>query len=185
MNTDDLVRRLRPKTGDLDAILERQRSTLMSEIETPAVTSPPAGIPQVMPLLPYDDIAAAVGWLESAFGFSEVVEARTDTPGGVVHAELEVGNGRIMLGTSGGHGAQPPRRTGQTSLMLCVYVSDVDAHYAQAQEAGAEIAAPIADKFYGDRVYEALDLEGHRWSFHQYTGRRFAFGPEDENDPEG
>ena len=73
MSTDDLVRRLRPETGDLDAILERQRSVLMSEIENPVVTSPPAGIPHVMPLLPYEDIGAATRWLEEAFGFSEVV----------------------------------------------------------------------------------------------------------------
>ena len=157
----------------------------MTSIEQSEITSPPRGIPQLMPLIPYDDISAAVEWLENAFGFSEVVEARTETPGGVVHAEVEFGSGRIMLGGPGGHGAHPPRSTGHTSLMLCVYVSDVDSHYARAQAAGAEVAAPIEDKFYGDRVYEAIDLEGHRWSFHQYTGRRFEFEPDSGPDSEG
>ena len=32
------------------------------------------------------------------------------------------------------------------------------------------------------RVYEAFDLEGHRWSFHQHTGRRFAFEDPFEED---
>ena len=151
----------------------------MSSIQAPTVTSPPTGVPQLMPLLPYDDIGGAVDWLENAFGFSELLEGRTEAPDGeVVHAELEIGSGRIMLGSAGGHGSNPPRATGHSSQMLCVYVTDVDAHYTRAQAAGAEIAAPIEDKFYGDRVYEVLDLEGHRWSFHQYTGRRFEFDPE-------
>ena len=42
-------------------------------------------------------------------------------------------------------------------------VSDVDKHYEHAREAGARISAELEDKFWGDRVYEAEDLEGHRW----------------------
>lgn len=50
---------------------------------------------------------------------------------------------------------------------MTVYVDDVDAHYARAVAAGAEITEELADQFYGDRVYRALDPEGHRWSFHE------------------
>ena len=52
-----------------------------------------------------------------------------------------------------------------------MYVDDVDAHYRRAVAAGARIAAGLGDYFWGDeghRTYEALDLEGHRWRFHQW-----------------
>jgi uncharacterized glyoxalase superfamily protein PhnB len=33
--------------------------------------------------------------------------------------------------------------------------------------AGATITMPIEDAFYGYRRYEADDLEGHHWHFHE------------------
>jgi len=44
-------------------------------------------------------------------------------------------------------------------------VHDIDAHYRTAESAGAQIVMPLEDMFWGDRRYEALDLEGHRWHF--------------------
>ena len=63
-------------------------------------------------------------------------------------------------------------------MLLSVYVADVDAHFRQAVECGATICAEPQDKFFGDRVYECLDLDGHRWSFHQYTGHHWDFSEE-------
>ena len=50
-----------------------------------------------------------------------------------------------------------------------VYVHDIDAHYAHAVAEGADITMELDDAFYGERRYEATDLEGHRWHF----GERF------------
>ena len=49
-----------------------------------------------------------------------------------------------------------------------VIVDDVDAHYARAVAAGAEILAEPTDMEYGEREYTALDLDGHRWTFAQH-----------------
>ena len=46
-------------------------------------------------------------------------------------------------------------------------VADVDAHYERAVAAEARIADGLRDQFWGERSYEALDLEGHRWTFRQ------------------
>ncbi len=178
----EAVRLLRSEDG-LDPIaLARERSKLMSHIaqRSPAVTSPPAGTPQIIPHIPYERGLEAVEWLERAFSFQEIEQARHEGPGGL-HAELELGSGRIMIGTPGGHGAFPPKGSGQPTQLLSVYVNDVDAHYQRAVDAGARICGELEDKFYGDRVYEAYDLEGHRWSFHQHTGRTFPIG---ESPPE-
>jgi len=49
-----------------------------------------------------------------------------------------------------------------------VYVADVDAHYARAKAAGAEIVMELEDTDYGSRGYSVRDLEGHLWSFGTY-----------------
>jgi uncharacterized glyoxalase superfamily protein PhnB len=50
------------------------------------------------------------------------------------------------------------------SSLMC-FVGDVDAHFARAQAAGAEILDPLADRDYGARLYTAADPEGHHWHF--------------------
>ncbi|HIF95221.1 MAG TPA: VOC family protein [Myxococcales bacterium] len=153
----------------------------MSRIDDRAeVQSPPAGTPQIIPQIPYQDVLAAIDFLEHAFSFVERRDFRIEYPGGI-HAEMQIGDGVIMLGGSGGHGAFPPTSEGNPSTLLMVYVKDVDAHHDRARAAGATIVAELADKFFGDRVYEALDREGHRWSFHQHTGRRFEFNGKDSS----
>lgn len=183
MNELELVRELRPD-GEVDPrVLERERKRLMSRIDDQTeVQSPPAGTPQIIPQLPYQDVLAAIDFLERAFSFVERRDFRIEHPGGV-HAEMEIGDGVIMLGGPGGHGAFPPKSEGNPSTLLMVYVKDVDAHCEQARAAGATIVAELEDKFFGDRVYEALDREGHRWSFHQHTGRRFPFNGTDSGPP--
>lgn len=176
MDEMDLVRELRPEVTVDRRVLERERNKLMARLKpTPDIQSPPTGVPQIIPQLPYADTLAAIEWLERAFGFREIREARIETPGGA-HAEMVLGSGRIMLSSPGGHGAFPPKAEGSPSTLICVYVDDVDVHHANARAAGAAVVSPLEDKFYGDRVYEVLDCEGHRWSFHQHTGRRWNFG---------
>jgi uncharacterized glyoxalase superfamily protein PhnB len=52
----------------------------------------------VIPMLAYEDGAAAVDWLVEAFGFEEQTRF-TDDDGTVTHAELETGSGTVMLST--------------------------------------------------------------------------------------
>jgi uncharacterized glyoxalase superfamily protein PhnB len=56
-------------------------------------------------------------------------------------------------------------RLGTTTVVVHVYVDDVDAHYERAKAAGAEITQEPADQEYGDRRYTARDVEGHQWFF--------------------
>ena len=72
-----------------------------------------------------------------------------------------------MLGGHGGHGTTSPKSGGTISQVLVVYVDDVDAHHARSRAEGARIVEGLIDKFWGDRTYEVLDLEDHRWRFHQ------------------
>jgi uncharacterized glyoxalase superfamily protein PhnB len=130
----------------------------------------PSAQSNVIPSLFYEDAGAALAWLEKAFGF-ETRLCITDDKGGVAHAEMSHGNGRIMLGQTGwSEWAKSPKSTGgANTVTIHLMVDDVDAHCATARAAGAVITMEPADQFYGDRTYRARDPEGHNWTFGQHV----------------
>ena len=125
--------------------------------------NPPENMTRITPYIFYEDVAAALDWLRKAFGFTE--RMRMPGPdGGVLHAEMTLDDGVIMIGNPGPQ-YQNPKAHGHVNQLIYVFVNDVDAHYAQAKAAGATITAEPEDLFYGDRRYAADDLEGHQWNF--------------------
>ncbi len=121
----------------------------------------------VTPYLLYEDAGTALEWLTRAFGFQEHLRF-TEESGAVSHAEMGMGDGLIMLGQPGG-GYQNPLRDGRVTVIVHVYVDDVDAHFDRARTAGATILAEVEDQPYGDRRYIAADPEGHQWTFAQHV----------------
>jgi len=147
----------------------------------------PVGWPRISSALFYDDAGRAIDWLCEVFGFE--VRLRIEGAGGrIEHSELTLGDGLIMVGSTGGKSTRPdglpcrsPRGLGGANTQaLCVFVDDVDAHAAQARAAGAKIVEAPATQDYGeeywaDRSYRVEDLEGHQWWFTQRVrdqGRR-------------
>ena len=126
--------------------------------------------PDVFPVLRYRDGARAMDWLAQAFGF-ENRAAYPGPDGDVMHGEMAIGGGMIMLGGGGGR-ADPANPWSSTPQGVYVVVDDIDAHYARAREAGAEIVIPLRDTDYGAREYSARDPEGHLWSFGTYRPGR-------------
>ncbi|MEU6061552.1 VOC family protein [Streptomyces sp. NPDC047097] len=126
----------------------------------------------VVPNIRVADAAAAIDFYQRAFGARE--DVRVDAPGGgVLHAEISIGPSVLMLGDSdgedggegGGGGFRAPTALGGTSVALHVFVDDVDALAARAEEAGAEILQPPTDTFHGDRTVILRDPSGHQWVF--------------------
>jgi PhnB protein len=117
----------------------------------------------IMPYLLYEDGDAAVEFLTRAFGFREVLRHRSPE-GRTWHAELALGEGTIFLGEPG-RDYKSPKRLGGVTVGIQCYVDDVDAHYAHAKAAGAEVRGEPEDQEYGDRRYVAFDPEGHHWFF--------------------
>ena len=137
------------------------------------------GPPQrIVPFLGYEDAAAAIEWLERAFGFSETRDQRHEEDGTVTHAELELEGATIYLSTPTGYASprtlrsesEAARRSYDNSWVidgLFVQVDDVDAHHARAFAAGATILREPEEPGIGFRIYTAEDPEGHRWMFGQ------------------
>jgi len=117
----------------------------------------------ITPYLLYEDVASALDWLRDTFGFEEVLRFEAGT-GEVNHAEMRIGGDSIYLGDPGGN-YRSPKQLGTRTALVHVYVDDVDAHFARAKAAGAEIELEPTDQPYGDRRYDVYDLEGQLWSF--------------------
>ena len=142
---------------------------------TPTATS------TITPMLSYEDVPAALDWLSKAFGFEETTRL-TNADGTIGHAEMRLGDGRIMLATPGPDYESPKhhaevceaaRRWSQVPWVidgLHVIVDDVDAHFTRAKNAGAALLSEPQDQSYDERVYRVADLEGHRWMFAQPIG---------------
>jgi len=118
----------------------------------------------VVPVLIYEDVAKAISWLCEAFGFSERLRAaRPD--GRIMHAQLSIGEGAVMLGALGAE-FKPPHSNAVNQYVI-VRVEDVNRHFEQAKRFGARIVQTPSDMPFGERVYTAKDLAGHRWTFSQ------------------
>jgi uncharacterized glyoxalase superfamily protein PhnB len=79
----------------------------------------------VVPILLYEDVATAGGWLCTVFGFSER-HALLDLGGIVGHAQLNIAHGAVMLSRQGIE-FRPPRRDEVTQYVY-VHVANVDEH---------------------------------------------------------
>ena len=128
-----------------------------------AVNPIPEG-PRITPYLLYEDVAGALDWLSRAFGLEEHGERFAGSDGKINHAAMKLGDGVVMMGYPG-PSYKNPKRLGQSTVQLYIYVEDVDAHFERARRAGATILEEPADQFYGDRRYGASDPEGHQWYF--------------------
>src|SRR5262245_12010045 len=124
----------------------------------------PDGYHAITPYLIVSSGAKAIDFYVRAFGAVER-ERMQDASGKVRHAELTVGDARLMLADEHPEiGALSPRTAGGSPVSLLLYVEDVDAVVANAVAAGATLIRPLADQFYGDRVGGISDPFGHHWS---------------------
>ena len=130
---------------------------------TSSVRPIPEGYHSVTPYLAVDGAAAAIEFYKTAFGATEVM--RMPAPGGKVgHAEIRIGDSRIMLADEyPDMGFRSPRAYGGSPVGLHLYVEDVDAVARQAVAAGAREVKPVKDQFYGDRTGSFEDPFGHVW----------------------
>jgi uncharacterized glyoxalase superfamily protein PhnB len=138
-------------------------------------------VPQrIIPFIAYEDAAAAIDWLCSAFGFEERAGERyTAEDGTIGHAELSLEGATIYLATPTPEYQSPKhhRETCEAARRwqdnpwvidgLFVQVDDVEAHHARAVAAGATVLRGPEEPGIGFRIYTAEDIEGHRWMFGQ------------------
>ena len=115
----------------------------------------------ITPYLTIRNASAAIKFYIRAFGAIEL--ERMEGPNGTIaNAIIEIGDSKLLIRdeTSDTLG---PESLGGTSVMIHLYVEDVDKIAEQAVSAGAEVLIPVADQFYGDRSGRLADPYGHVW----------------------
>ncbi len=115
----------------------------------------PDGYHSVTPYLIVDDVAGLVRFLEQAFGAKE--GHRSMRPDGkIAHTEVRIGDSVVMMG-----GARDQWKARPSGFYL--YVTDTDAVYKRALEAGGTSLMEPADQLYGDRNAGVTDPTGNQW----------------------
>jgi uncharacterized glyoxalase superfamily protein PhnB len=131
-------------------------------------------LPDVVPMVGYEDCAAAADWLAEAFGFEEVDRLGRD--GAVTHVTMRCGSAYVFLGTPGASYVNPKRLREECEVAARMYgvpwvvdgvyvqVDDLEGHRERAVRAGATV---LSEERGERRLYRAEDPEGHRWMFAQ------------------
>ncbi|HEY6457758.1 MAG TPA: VOC family protein [Steroidobacteraceae bacterium] len=118
----------------------------------------------LIPMLICLDAAAEIEFCLRAFDAQEL-SRRSGKDGTVVHATLQVGQTMFMV-----HGEYPhldsraPKLDGSSSVVIYIYVDNVDSVIDRAVGAGAVVLLPATDQAWGDRVGRIMDSAGHVWN---------------------
>jgi uncharacterized glyoxalase superfamily protein PhnB len=130
----------------------------------------PAGQRTLTPHLVIKGAAEAIDFYKKAFGAQELV--RMPFPGAdgkmtIGHAELQIGDSKLYLAEECPEaGSIAPAASSPVTLHL--YVTNADAAFARAVDAGAKVAMPLTDMFWGDRFGKVVDPFGHHWSIAEH-----------------
>ena len=129
-----------------------------------AVRPIPQGYHNLQIYLAVEDASEAIDFYKRAFGAEETI--RMPGPdGSVAHAELQIGDSKLMLSDPFPQSSvRPPSERGGPTASVFMYVDDADAVFERAQAAGATVAMPLENMFWGDRFGSLADPFGHVWS---------------------
>ena len=111
---------------------------------------------------------AAINFYQRAFGAKLLTRHAAPDGKRVMHAALSLNNSTLMLcddfpeyrnGKS-----STPEALGGSPVVLHLQVTNADSVFNQAVEAGAAVAMPLMNQFWGDRYGQITDPFGHTWS---------------------
>ncbi len=124
----------------------------------------PPGMRAVTPYLAIAGAADALEFYKKAFGARELTrQAMPD--GKLMHAAMKIGDSVILMSDEfPGSNLRAPANAGTTTVMLHVCTKDVDKLWAQALAAGAKVAMPLDNMFWGERYGQLVDPFGHLWT---------------------
>lgn len=123
----------------------------------------PDGFNTVSAYLVVPDANKAMDFYEKAFGAKRGA-VMNGPDGGVMHAEMQIGNSTVMLTQENPAWEQKSAATyGGSPVSMHMYVDDADALFNQAVEAGCSVTFPMSDVFWGDRYGKVTDVFGLSW----------------------
>jgi len=122
----------------------------------------PTRTPKLAPYLSVGDARGLAAFIEQGIG-GRLSYEESDGEGHLVHGELRVADGVVMVG-------EAPSGRPNFSGMIHLYVSDADAAFRRALEAGAEPVQAPTTRPDGDRRGGVKDRWGNQWWFTRAPG---------------
>tara|TARA_B100001105_G_C22229126_1_gene373194 strand:+ start:267 stop:701 length:435 start_codon:yes stop_codon:yes gene_type:complete len=132
------------------------KETVMTQAVQPPVLGGPC------PYLSVSNAAKAADYYVAALGAREVMRMPPDDKGRYMHIHLVINGGSLMLADAFPEHGAPLEKPAAFTLHL--QVDDVDAAFDRAITAGATVALPVQDMFWGDRYGQFRDPFGVLWS---------------------
>ena len=126
----------------------------------------PEGFHSVTPVLTVREGARVIEFMKQALGAQEIMRIPGPDGKSIMHAEVKVGDSIVMLSdefTNMPDTPRSPQTLGGATGSLMLYVSDVDAAFKRATDAGCKALMPPSDMFWGDRFGKVMDPFGHHW----------------------
>ena len=131
----------------------------------------PCGMHSITPHIIVNGAAKAVEFYKKVFGAEQVGPVSTMPDGKVMHAHLKIGDSHLMMADEFPQGScRSPQSLGGSPVVLTLYVTDVDATWKKATEAGAKVVFPLSNQFWGDRYGQVADPFGHVWALATHIG---------------
>ncbi len=130
--------------------------------EAPTAPAMPPTLGGVIPYLTVEGALEASGFYQKAFGAQQVFAYPPDDQGRTMHVHLYLNGSSVMLSDAypeHGHPFETPQ-----GFTVQLIVDDVDAWWARALAAGAEVVTPVQEMFWGDRWGQVRDPFGISWS---------------------
>jgi PhnB protein len=123
--------------------------------------------PSLAPAIAVKNAADAIDFYKQAFGAKERYRLIDPETGKIGHAELTINGALLMLSDEYPQYNKTPETLGGISAKFLIMCADVDAAFARAVEAGAEVIMPLNNQFYGHRDGRVRDPFGHEWLLSQ------------------
>jgi len=118
----------------------------------------------VCPYLAVRGAARAIEFYKEVFGATEAYRLTDPSSNRIGHAEIQIGESRIMLSDEWpDFGALSPETVGGSPVRFHLSVENVDEMVERAVSAGAILLRPVADEFYGERMGMVTDPFGFSW----------------------
>ncbi len=115
-----------------------------------------------IPYVTLADPRKAMALYEQALGATTTMVM--DGPdGSVMHAEMDIGGQRFMLG--GVWSGMSVAPAGRSPVNFMLYVDNADEALKRAVDAGMTVSSEPEDMFWGDRMAKANDGHGYEWIF--------------------
>jgi PhnB protein len=128
------------------------------------VRAVPEGLHTITPQLVVNDGAKFIDFMKKAFGAEEITRMSHPSGKGIWHASLRVGSSMFFIADESTSNTKSARSAGGTPVTLQINVENADQMFKQATIAGATVAMPLMDMFWGDRYGQVVDPFGNTWA---------------------